>query len=48
MKVNQFLMYLTSEDLPTLEWYLRRRRKAKRFDPEQYSLELPGYRRRRR
>lgn len=34
------------EDLPTLEWYLARRRKRKRFDPEQYSLELPGYRRR--
>lgn len=36
------------EDLATLEWYLRRRRKGKRFDPEQYSLELPGYRKRRR
>lgn len=36
------------EDLPTLEWYLRRRRRRKRFDPEQYALELPGYRRRRR
>ncbi len=34
------------EDLATLEWYLRRRRKQKRFDPEQYSLELPGYRKR--
>ena len=36
------------EDLATLEWYLRRRRKRKQFDPEQYSLELPGYRKRRR
>lgn len=36
------------EDLATLEWYLRGRRKRKRFDPEQYSLELPGHRRRRR
>ena len=36
------------EDLATLQWYLRRRRKPKRFDPEQYSLELPGYRRPRR
>lgn len=35
------------EDLATLEWYLRRRRKRKQFDPEQYSLELPGYRKRR-
>jgi DNA polymerase-3 subunit epsilon len=34
------------EDLSTLEWYLRRRRKRKRFDPEQYSLDFPGYRRR--
>lgn len=36
------------EDLSTLEWYLKRRRQRKRFDPEQYSLELPGYGRRRR
>lgn len=35
------------EDLSTLEWYLKRRRKRKRFDPEQFSLDLPGYRRRR-
>ena len=34
------------EDLPTLEWYLKKKRKRKHFDPEQYSLELPGYRRR--
>jgi DNA polymerase III subunit epsilon len=36
------------EDLTTLEWYLRRRRQRKRFDPDQYSLELPGYGRQRR
>ena len=30
------------EDLATLQWYLKRRRQRKRFDPEQYSLELPG------
>jgi len=36
------------EDFATLEWYLKRRRLQKRFDPQQYSLELPGYRRRRR
>ena len=36
------------EDFATLEWYLRRRRTKKRFDPEQYSLEIPGYGRRRR
>jgi DNA polymerase-3 subunit epsilon len=35
------------EDLATLEWYLKRRRRRKTFDPEQYSLELPGYRKRR-
>ena len=34
------------EDLSTLEWYLKRRRKQKRFDPQQYSLELPCHRRR--
>jgi DNA polymerase-3 subunit epsilon len=31
------------DDLTTLEWYLKRRRQRKRFDPDQYSLELPGY-----
>ena len=31
------------DDLATLQWYLKRRRQRKRFDPEQYSLELPGY-----
>jgi DNA polymerase III subunit epsilon len=36
------------EDLDTLQWYLKRRRQRKRFDPEQYSLELPGYDTRRR
>jgi DNA polymerase III epsilon subunit family exonuclease len=36
------------DDLSTLEWYLERRRKRKRFDPDQYSLELPGYGSRRR
>jgi len=35
------------EDLSTLEWYLKRRRKRKRFDPQQFSLDLPGYRKRR-
>jgi DNA polymerase III epsilon subunit family exonuclease len=35
------------EDLSTLEWYLRRRRKRKRFDPRQYSLDLPGHGKRR-
>jgi DNA polymerase III epsilon subunit family exonuclease len=34
-------------DLATLQWYLKRRRQRKRFDPEQYALELPGYRARR-
>ncbi|MEM7416566.1 MAG: 3'-5' exonuclease [Gemmatimonadota bacterium] len=36
------------EDLATLQWYLKRRRQRKRFDPDQYSLELPGYDSRRR
>ncbi|MDH3272367.1 MAG: 3'-5' exonuclease, partial [Gemmatimonadota bacterium] len=36
------------EDLETLRWYLKRRRQRKQFDPEQYSLELPGYQARRR
>jgi DNA polymerase III subunit epsilon len=36
------------EDLATLQWYLKRRRQRKRFDPEQYSLELPGYEAKRR
>jgi DNA polymerase III epsilon subunit-like protein len=31
------------EDFATLEWYLKRRRQRKRFDPEQFSLDLPGY-----
>jgi hypothetical protein len=31
------------EDMATLQWYLKRRRQRKHFDPEQYSLELPGY-----
>ncbi len=31
------------DDLATLQWYLQRRRQRKRFDPGQYSLELPGY-----
>jgi len=35
------------EDLATLEWYVKRRRRSKQFDPKQYSLELPGQRRRR-
>jgi len=30
-------------DLSTLQWYLKRRRQRKRFDPQQYSLDLPGY-----
>lgn len=30
------------EDLETLQWYLKRRRQRKQFDPAQYSLELPG------
>ncbi len=36
------------DDLSTLEWYLKRRRQRRRFDPDQYSLELPGYGSRRR
>lgn len=36
------------EDLKTLQWYLKRRRQRKEFDPEQYSLELPGYEPKRR
>jgi DNA polymerase-3 subunit epsilon len=36
------------EDVATLTWYLRRRRQRKRFDPHQYSLELPGYEKRSR
>lgn len=36
------------DDLTTLEWYLKRRRQRRRFDPAQYSLELPGYGSRRR
>lgn len=36
------------EDLATLQWYLKRRRQRKRFDPDQYSLELPGYESRQR
>lgn len=35
------------EDLETLQWYLKRRRQRKRFNPEQYALELPGYESRR-
>ncbi len=31
------------EDLATLQWYLKRRRQRKEFNPDQYSLELPGY-----
>lgn len=31
------------EDMATLQWYLARRRRRKSFDPQQYSLELPGY-----
>ncbi|MBT3327888.1 MAG: hypothetical protein HN396_16815 [Gemmatimonadales bacterium] len=30
------------EDLATLQWYLKRRRQGKAFDPEQFSLELLG------
>lgn len=30
------------EDLATLQWYLKRRRQRKEFNPDQYSLELPG------
>jgi DNA polymerase III epsilon subunit family exonuclease len=29
------------EDLGTLQWYLKRRRQRKQFDPEQFSLALP-------
>ena len=29
------------EDLATLQWYLKRRRQRKQFDPAQFSLELP-------
>jgi len=29
------------EDLATLQWYLKRRRQRKEFDPAQFSLELP-------
>lgn len=36
------------EDLATLQWYLKRRRQRKEFDPAQYSLELPGHEPRRR
>ncbi|MBT8487814.1 MAG: hypothetical protein HKN72_04950 [Gemmatimonadetes bacterium] len=36
------------DDLATLQWYLKRRRQRKEFDPEQYSLELPGHEPRRR
>ena len=31
------------EDFATLQWYLERRRPRKRFDPEQYSLDLPDH-----
>ena len=31
------------EDFATLQWYLERRRQRRHFDPEQCSLELPGY-----
>lgn len=31
------------DDLATLQWYLKRRRQRKQFDPEQFSLDLPGY-----
>lgn len=31
------------EDLETLQWYMKRRRQRKEFDPAQYSLELPGH-----
>jgi len=36
------------EDLATLQSYLKRRRQRKEFNPDQYSLELPGYGSRRR
>lgn len=36
------------EDLATLQWYLKRRRQRKTFDPDQFSLDLPGYESRRR
>ena len=36
------------EDLATLQWYLKRRRQRKEFNPDQYSLGLPGYEARRR
>ncbi len=36
------------DDLETLRWYLKRRRQKKRFDPSQYSLDLPGYEAKRR
>jgi DNA polymerase III subunit epsilon len=36
------------EDLATLQWYLKRRRQRKQFDPEQFSLELSGSESRRR
>ena len=36
------------EDLATLQWYLKRRRQRKKFNPDQYSLEFPGYEPRRR
>lgn len=36
------------EDVTTLQWYLKRRRQRKEFDPAQYSLELPGHEPRRR
>lgn len=36
------------DDVATLQWYLKRRRQRKQFDPGQYSLELPGYESRRR
>ena len=35
------------EDFATLEWYLKRRRQRKQLDPEQFSLDLPGYSQRR-
>jgi len=30
------------EDLATLQWFLKRKRRRKEFDPAQYSLDLPG------
>ncbi|HIC55072.1 MAG TPA: hypothetical protein EYO97_14670 [Gemmatimonadetes bacterium] len=36
------------EDLATLQWYLKRRRQRKEFNPDQYSLDFPGYEARRR